>query len=131
VNRPVLIYDGDCAFCTSSARWIRSVVGAEHIEIQPYQGLDDLGGWGLTEQRASRAVWLGMPDGTLFGGAEAVNAALALRWWGRPLLWCYRLPLIRSIQDAVYRWVARNRARIPGGTPACGEGTEDPAKDDG
>jgi predicted DCC family thiol-disulfide oxidoreductase YuxK len=29
------------------------------------------------------------------------------------------LPGIRSLAGVIYRWVARNRSRLPGGTPAC------------
>ncbi|MFO7767401.1 MAG: DUF393 domain-containing protein [bacterium] len=115
MNRPVLIYDGACGFCTSSARWMRSLVGRERLRIQPYQTSEDLEQWGLSSGRASKAVWLAMHDGILYGGAEAVNTALALRWWGRPFLWLYRLPLVGRTEDAVYRWMARNRGRLPGG----------------
>jgi predicted DCC family thiol-disulfide oxidoreductase YuxK len=31
----------------------------------------------------------------------------------------YRIPGIRSIEDAVYRWVAAHRYRFPGTTPYC------------
>jgi hypothetical protein len=30
-----------------------------------------------------------------------------------------RLPGIRAGARVVYRWVSRNRHRLPGGTPAC------------
>ena len=118
MDRAVLIYDGECGFCTSSARWIRRLVGGEHIRIEPYQRFEELERHGLTRERASKAVWLALPDGGLHGGAEAVNRALALRRWGRLFLWLYRLPLVGRLEDAVYRWVARHRGRFPGGPPA-------------
>jgi predicted DCC family thiol-disulfide oxidoreductase YuxK len=31
----------------------------------------------------------------------------------------YRIPRIRGLQEAVYRWVADHRYRFPGTTPYC------------
>jgi predicted DCC family thiol-disulfide oxidoreductase YuxK len=31
----------------------------------------------------------------------------------------YRIPGIRQVQNAVYRWVADHRFRFPGTTPYC------------
>lgn len=115
--RPVLVFDGDCAFCTSSARFGQRWLGLEHVE--PWQRLD-LPGLGLTEEQCEQAVqWVG-PDGAIASAEGAVGAALVhaggvWRWLGRLLL----APGVRSVAGLVYRWVARNRSKLPGGTPAC------------
>jgi predicted DCC family thiol-disulfide oxidoreductase YuxK len=113
----VLVYDGDCAFCTSSVHLLEKIGPA--AEIVAWQ-LTDLDALGLTEEAASAAVrWVEI-DGTIRSGHEAVAAALgdvggiwALA--GRALL----LPGISPAAAGAYRLIAANRHRLPGGTPAC------------
>ncbi len=116
-RRPVLVYDGDCGFCTSCARLLERI-GPE-VEIAPWQ-LTDLAELGLTEEQAAEAVRLVQADGAIRSGHEAIAAALtsARGIWkliGRALL----LPGISWVAARVYRLVADNRYRLPGGTPAC------------
>jgi predicted DCC family thiol-disulfide oxidoreductase YuxK len=115
--RPVLVYDGDCAFCTSSAHALERI--GPDAEIVAWQ-LTDLGELGITEQQAAAAVQWVEVDGTVRAGHEAIAAALntAGRIWkavGRVIL----LPGISSLAAIAYRLVADNRYRLPGGTPAC------------
>jgi predicted DCC family thiol-disulfide oxidoreductase YuxK len=113
----VLVYDGDCAFCTSSVRLLGKIgPGAEMVAWQQ----TDLGALGLGEEAASDAVQWVEIDGTIRSGHEAVAAALrsAGGVWalaGRALL----SPGISPIAAVAYRLVAANRHRLPGGTPAC------------
>lgn len=56
----------------------------------------------------------------MYGGAQAV-ARLLMRSGGA---WAYlgallTLAPVRPLAALGYRWVARNRHRLPGGTPAC------------
>jgi predicted DCC family thiol-disulfide oxidoreductase YuxK len=74
---------------------------------------------GLTAEDDMYQVWTLTPDGRVLGGTTAVNAALALILWARPLTWLYRLPGMRPLEDKLYRWVADNRYRMPGGSAAC------------
>lgn len=116
-GRPLLIFDGDCGFCTTSARFGERLLGLEHV--QPWQFLD-LQRLGLTEQQCNEAVQWVAADGTVASAEGAVIAALrhAGGVWsvlGRLLA----LPGIRRLAGMLYRWVARNRTRLPGGTPAC------------
>ncbi len=116
-KRPVLVYDGDCGFCTSCARLLERI-GSE-AEIVPWQ-LTDLAELGLTEEQAADAVRFVQADGTICSGHVAIAAALksARGIWkviGRGLL----IPGISWVAARVYRLVADNRYRLPGGTPAC------------
>ena len=54
--RPVLIFDGDCAFCTTSVNTLADLLPASP-ELVPYQRTD-LSQYGLTEQDAAEQVWL-------------------------------------------------------------------------
>jgi len=114
---PVLVFDGDCSFCTSCARLLERI--GPRAEIVAWQ-LADLDELGITAAQASEAVRWVDPDRTMRSGHEAIAAALgsAGRPWrvaGRAML----LPGISPLAAAGYRLVARNRHRLPGGTPAC------------
>lgn len=116
--RPVLIYDGDCAFCTSCARLVERRIRPE-AAVVPWQ-FADLDQLGITPEQATEAVqWVGA-DGTVHSGHEAIAAMLLAsrrpyRVLGRSLL----LPGISALAALTYRLVATNRHRLPGGTPAC------------
>jgi predicted DCC family thiol-disulfide oxidoreductase YuxK len=48
-----------------------------------------------------------------------MNAALSAAIGTRLPLTLYRIPGIRFVQEAIYRWVAANRYRFRGTTPYC------------
>lgn len=114
----MLIYDGDCGFCTSAARWITRIVPAAP-DAQPYQFLD-LDQYGLTEDDCAERVWLVTPT-TQYGGHLAVAALLRHQptspW--RTLGWLATVPPWSWTAAAAYALVARYRYLLPGGTPAC------------
>ena len=118
VPRPALVYDGDCGFCTRSAALARRVLPAD-CAVVPWQGAD-LAAVGTTAERARReALWVSR-TGEVVGGARAVAAALREAGSGWALLGrLLQLPPIGLLADAVYRVVAANRMRLPGGTAAC------------
>ncbi|MGO4690942.1 thiol-disulfide oxidoreductase DCC family protein [Glaciibacter sp. 2TAF33] len=115
---PLLIFDGDCGFCTTAVdRLARSLPAMP--AAAPYQWID-LEPHGLTEADGASMVWL-VTEGRQYGGATAVAALLrhqpsaALRFLG----WLATVPPWSLGADAAYRLVARYRYRLPGGTPAC------------
>lgn len=121
--RPVLVYDGDCAFCTSSARLLKKIGPVAEMVAWQQTDLDALG---LSEEAASAAVQWVQIDGTIRSGHEAIAVALtgAGGIWalaGRALL----SPGIAPIAAGAYRLVAANRHRLPGGTPACATGSQE------
>lgn len=121
--RPLLVFDGDCAFCTSSARLLARIAPA--AEIAPWQQAD-LDALGLTEEAASAAVQWVEINGTIRSGHEAV--AVALRGAGGVWALAGQLllaPGISPIAAATYRLIAANRPRLPGGTPACVTGPQE------
>jgi predicted DCC family thiol-disulfide oxidoreductase YuxK len=116
-ERPVLVYDGDCGFCTTCARFLERI--GPDAEIVAWQ-LTDLAELGVTEEQAADAVqWVGA-DGSVRSGHEAIAAVLssAGRIWGivgRLIV----LPGVSWVAARAYRLTADNRYRLPGGTPAC------------
>jgi predicted DCC family thiol-disulfide oxidoreductase YuxK len=117
MGRPVLLYDGDCGFCTTSARFIERHVPSK-AEILAYQ-FADLEALGTTADRASREV-LWVRGDRVRGGAQAIAGLLidAGGLW-RVLGLVIRLPPFRWIAAGVYHLITVNRFRLPGGTPAC------------
>lgn len=115
--RPILLFDGDCGFCTTSARFIERHVPST-AEILAYQ-FADLEALGTTADRASREV-LWVQGDRVRGGAQAIAGLLidAGGLW-RVLGLVIRLPPFRWIAAGVYHLITVNRFRLPGGTPAC------------
>lgn len=112
IDRPLLIYDGDCAFCRRwIARW-RRWTGAR-VTYAPWQEVASEFPE-IPEDRFRRSVVLIEPGGRVTDAAEAVARSLAVRGWGRPLLWIYRhVPGAGAIAEAVYRRVANRRGKWP------------------
>lgn len=114
----MLVYDGDCALCSSSVRALeRCIARRPTVVAWQHTSLDELG---LTQAQCEEAVQWVETDGTVLSAHLAVARTFEYGgrgWWviGRFL----RLPGVRSIAGVVYRWVARNRHRLPGGTPTC------------
>jgi len=117
-HRPVLLYDGDCSFCTSCARLVERRIRPD-ATVTPWQ-LADLGELGVTEEQAVEAVQWVEGDGTVRAGHEAIAAMLlSAGSISRPVGRFLLLPGISSIAAKAYTLVAANRQRLPGGTPAC------------
>ena len=122
--KPVLIFDGDCGFCTKTANLVKqldaAVNGAPKLRVLPNHTDDLLAETGLTFDQTLEAAWFVDAKGRQFRGAGAVNTALAtIHWAFEPLVWLYALTPLRAIEDDLYAWVARNRYRMPGSTAAC------------
>ncbi len=117
-QRSTLVFDGDCGFCTTAVDWLEA-----HLPVSPpstpFQWAD-LEALGLTREEASERVWLVTPRHQ-YGGHLALSALLRTQpGFG----WRFAGNLIAtppfSLVAAVgYSLIARNRHRLPGGTPAC------------
>jgi len=106
----VLVYDGDCGFCTGAAGF----VGGRRFAWQEL-GAEGLARLGLTADEARDAAWWVDKTGR-YRGHLAIGHALSQRSpLGRALL----VPPLSWTGAAVYPLVARWRHRLPGGTPAC------------
>lgn len=115
----LLIFDGDCAFCTWAAEWAgrRLPTGAG---IEPWQFIDDLPVYGLTVEDVSAAVyWIDAKRRPHRGHLAVAETLRAIgRAWGL-MGEVMQVPPVSWIAAGVYEVVARNRHRLPGSTPAC------------
>lgn len=119
-ERGLLIFDGDCGFCTTSARFASRWVDRRHrYDLQPWQQVD-LATFGLSEEDCIAAAQFVRRDGTVVAAHLAIAEGLkhgALPW--RPLGHAMTLPGVSALAGTVYTWVADHRYALPGGTPAC------------
>lgn len=116
-NHAVFLYDGDCAFCSRFARWVRSLPVRAQVQAWQFSDLDALG---VQQRDAEEAVqWIGS-DGSHVAGPLAISRLLrtAGPLW-MPVSVVLGAQPIRRLAWLVYRWFARNRHRLPGGTAAC------------
>jgi predicted DCC family thiol-disulfide oxidoreductase YuxK len=121
-RRPLLVFDGDCAFCTTSATWLAERLRRDdgaNASIVPWQ-FTDLAALGTTPARAQREVLWVDAAGAVYGGAEAFARWLRFRGGRYALLGVVLgLPGVRQLARSAYRLIAANRHRMPGGSPAC------------
>ena len=116
--RRLLVFDGDCAFCTTSVERGRHLLTV-FPEAKPHQWAD-LNELGLTERDVTRYAWY-LDGARRYRGHAAVAAVLRLqrgvgwRFLGHLLV----TPPFSWAAALAYRFVARFRHRLPGGTPAC------------
>ena len=115
---PVLVFDGDCQFCTRAAGWARAIAPAE-ISIAASRDIN-LADIGLTKNQCAEALQFVSADRSIRSGAGAV--AELLRSCGG--LWAFAgqvmdLPGVSALARVTYRFVSRHRHRFPGGTAKC------------
>jgi uncharacterized protein YbjT (DUF2867 family)/predicted DCC family thiol-disulfide oxidoreductase YuxK len=117
----VLIFDGDCGFCTSAARWAESGFHrGERAEAWQLLGENALASFGLSARDVQEAAWWVDGAGAPERGHRAAGRALqAGGGWRRVLGWFTLHPPTSWIAAGAYRLVVRFRYRLPGGTPAC------------
>jgi len=118
---PLLIYDGDCAFCTRSAEWIAARwTTAATAGAWQQLGAGRLSALGLSVDDVQRAAFWIDTDRRTFRGHRAVARALECgtttdRLIGHVLL----IPPVSWLARPGYWLVARYRHRLPGATAAC------------
>jgi predicted DCC family thiol-disulfide oxidoreductase YuxK len=111
-ERPVLLYDGECAFCTRTVRWLQKHLPVQP-DLQPWQGAD-LAALGVAEAEASHSVQWVEPSGRVSGGATAVARLLVSNGGGWAALGRLMLvPPVSWLAAAAYRVVARYRRHLP------------------
>ena len=114
----MLIYDGDCGFCTACAHWVADR-GQGEVEIQPWQGLD-LDDIALTvDEVTTAAYWIDDQGGAHRGHAAIGRSLQAIGPFYHPLGWLLQRRPVSWAARPAYWLVARYRYRLPGATNAC------------
>lgn len=115
-----LVYDGDCRFCTATARWAKRRLSDDYRVVPSQQ--TDLAALGLTEEDVARSAWWIAPDGTCWDEHFSIAGALGAMSGPWPTIGrLMTLGPINPLARGVYRLVANNRHRIrwPGARPTC------------
>ena len=119
-QRPTLVYDADCAFCTRSVEFVKRWVDRRgRYDVRGWQEID-LAAVGLTEQQCDEAAQFITADGSIRSGHRAIATAAthgAPAW--RPFGHLLMAPGVSWVAAHAYRWVAAHRHQLPGGTAAC------------
>ena len=116
---PVMIYDGECQFCSHCIALLKRVSG-DSIDYRPSsEAAADHPEIPLTA--FEEAVQFIRPNGTRASAAEAILEALApfhpaAKWVHS---WHSRSLIIRSIFECGYKFVAENRQLFSSLTTAC------------
>ena len=110
LERPLLIYDGDCDFCTYCVDYAKAATG-DSVDYQPYQAVQQQFP-DIDEAEFQSAIQLVHADGHVTRGARAAFEVLALGEHSGFWTTCYRrVPLFGKISELIYRIVAANRER--------------------
>lgn len=108
-TRDLCIYDGQCRICQASVRLaLRLKAQCEFRASQEFQVFPD----GVTADQCSREVVFVDSQGAVYGGAAAVAQILRTTVL-KPVASVIDAPFMLPISETVYKWVARNRGRIP------------------
>lgn len=110
-ERLVLVYDGECEFCSRLARWVERHDALGRISARPNQEPGLVERLGLTRAEVDRAAWAVEPAGRRFEGAAAINRSLReLGGFWRAVSALYSVPLLGWLENRYYARVARRRA---------------------
>lgn len=116
--RTTLIYDGDCGICTRLAGFAGRRL-RPRAEVRASQELD-LAAYGVTEAQCAEALQLVTAQGRVYAAQDAVARLLLIsRPAWRPAGLVLLLPGVNALAGVAYRWIARNRYRLPGASDAC------------
>ncbi|MGH7867232.1 MAG: thiol-disulfide oxidoreductase DCC family protein [Candidatus Dormibacteraceae bacterium] len=115
----LLIYDGDCSFCSLCAMWVGHRV-PRSTRIIASQSMDNLAEHGLTERDASSAAYWIDTSGRPWRGARGIARALmAIGGVWKFVGAIMDAPIVRWFSAAGYLTIVKFRRRLPGGSLAC------------
>lgn len=120
-DAPVLVYDGDCAFCARSVRFILRHDRRRTVRFAARDGAFGravrTGDPGLAA--VDSLLWIEGAGAAVRTHSDAALAAARYLGGGWALLAALGGLVPRPLRDAVYRVIARNRHRLGLGAAAC------------
>ncbi len=106
---PILIYDGNCSFCGIWVRYWQKLT-AGNVDYKPSQEVAERFPE-ISPEAFHKSVWMVLPDGRRFSGAEAI---FHLMQYGRETTWplvLYRhVPGFAFLAESVYQQIAQHRS---------------------
>jgi predicted DCC family thiol-disulfide oxidoreductase YuxK len=112
VRRGIVLYDGQCGFCS---RWVRYWAGTLERQGFAIASLDEP--WVAEKMNTPREelltdIRLLTADGQLISGADVYLYVTRRIWWAWPFYAFFSLPGFNRLIHLGYRWFARNRYHI-------------------
>ncbi|MFN3409532.1 MAG: thiol-disulfide oxidoreductase DCC family protein [Limisphaerales bacterium] len=108
-------YDAQCRFCVGGVRRWGGLFARRGFVWRPLQSPEAPARLGMAPAALRGEMKLQLADGTVRGGADAWATLCLSVWWLAWLGALLRLPGIRTLAAAAYRWVARHRHCLGGG----------------
>ncbi|HEV2028657.1 MAG TPA: DUF393 domain-containing protein [Candidatus Dormibacteraeota bacterium] len=109
-GRLILVYDGECGFCTRLARWVERRDRHGRMVVRPNQEPGLIERLGLTREEVERASWAVEGD-RRFEGAAGISRVLRELGGGWQVLGSlYLVPPLGWLEDRYYKRVARRRS---------------------
>ena len=119
VDRGLLIYDGDCGFCSRTAAWLRRRLPRGY-EVRASQRIEDLDSFNLSRREVHDAAYWIDPDGRQHRGHLAIVRALESSGGVLgPVARLGRVWPFEPLAAWLYDVIARNRHRFPGAADHC------------
>ena len=108
-SHPILIYDGKCSFCGIWVRYWQKLTAGK-VDYAPSQEVADRFP-DIAREDFRKSVWLVLPDGRRFSGADAVFHLMqygrGTRW---PLVFCRHVPGFAFVAQGIYQQIAQHRS---------------------
>lgn len=116
----IVFFDGECAFCSRGIRWLARLDRHDHIRFSPLQGeLAKNRGITMNDDPAEDTmIVVREEDGRVFSKSDGTLELAAALGFPFGLLGMFKL-VPRTLRDALYRWIARNRYRWFGKADVC------------
>jgi predicted DCC family thiol-disulfide oxidoreductase YuxK len=116
----VLFFDGDCAFCSRSARLVARLDTRQRVWFASLQGklAAESGLGGMAAKTGGSMVLLREEDGACFTRSDAL-IKLAGALGGIWHLARVAVLVPRPVRDAVYQWIADRRHRLASAVATC------------
>ena len=109
VVQGVVLYDGQCGFCSRWVKYWAATLGRRGFEIA---SLDE--SWvaeriKIPHEELLTDIRLLTTDGQLISGADVYLYVTRRIWWAWPFYAIFSLPGFKRLLHIGYRWFARNR----------------------
>ena len=115
----VVIYDGQCQFCSQQVRRLAGLDGKNRLSfLSLHDPLVKTRFPALSHEELMEAMYLVEPSGRAYRGAAAFRVLTRRIPWLWPLMPILHLPFSLPLWQAIYRFIARRRSRIK-----CDDGT--------
>ena len=122
-SRLIVLFDGNCRFCTKSAKTLARRFGPAKVAAVNFQDAGVLDAYpGVTYDACMEKMHVIDPEGRVYAGAAAFARVLRTVPVLGVLAYLYYLPGLRQLAEIAYTFVAKNRYKLFGKTEPCDPG---------